>query len=226
MTSDSWSSFFSSATSLQECTSLDSWDTQLSCSEYSGILCALPQFLFGAPSPSDDIVMGNVSKAASAGASQTFQGQMCDTFNTTKLSACLQPSTSTNTTGDTSSVSNRARANAVSALVIIVLGMVLQGVAKAPRHPLITTFVDNNIDKTKTGFYMGIIITFGIMGPAAAFALGGAFTRMYVTLEETNIGPRHPKMDRSVVARVHHVWRSSLSLFSPAILLPSLVQEI
>ncbi|PVD27047.1 hypothetical protein C0Q70_12197 [Pomacea canaliculata] len=58
-------------------------------------------------------------------------------------------------TGDTSSVSNRARANAVSALVIIVLGMVLQGVAKAPRHPLITTFVDNNIDKTKTGFYMG-----------------------------------------------------------------------
>lgn len=30
---------------------------------------------------------------------------------------------------------------------------------------------------------LGIIITFGIMGPAAAFALGGAFTRMYVTLE-------------------------------------------
>ncbi|XP_025102615.1 solute carrier organic anion transporter family member 2A1-like isoform X2 [Pomacea canaliculata] len=159
----------------------------------SGILCALPQFLFGAPSPSDDIVMGNVSKAASAGASQTFQGQMCDTFNTTKLSACLQPSTSTNTGVDTSSISNRARANAMSALVIIVLGMVLQGVAKAPRHPLITTFVDNNIDKTKTGFYMGIILTFGVMGPAAAFALGGVFTRMYVTLEETNIGPRHPK---------------------------------
>ena len=31
--------------------------------------------------------------------------------------------------------------------------------------------------------HAGIIITFGVMGPATAYALGGVFTRIYVTLE-------------------------------------------
>ena len=48
-----------------------------------------------------------------------------------------------------------ARANAGSALVVIVLGMVLQGVAKTPRYSFTTTYVDANVEKTNTGFFMG-----------------------------------------------------------------------
>ena len=50
---------------------------------------------------------------------------------------------------------NQARANTGAALVIIVVGMVLQGIAKAPRSSFVTTYIDANVDKVKTGFYMG-----------------------------------------------------------------------
>ncbi|KAL8573006.1 hypothetical protein ACOMHN_010436 [Nucella lapillus] len=86
-----------------------------------------------------------------------------------------------------------ARAHSASALVVIVVGMVLQGVAKTPRASFTTYFVDTNVDKTKTGFYMGTIITVAIIGPALAFGLGGLFSRIYVTLEDTDLTYRHPK---------------------------------
>jgi hypothetical protein len=55
---------------------------------------------------------------------------------------------------------NRARTNAGAALVVIVLGMALQGIAKTPRAAFTTTYVDANVEKTKTGFYMGETPTF------------------------------------------------------------------
>nr|KAG5702563.1 hypothetical protein BaRGS_003723 [Batillaria attramentaria] len=56
--------------------------------------------------------------------------------------------------GATSHVTDRARANAGVAMVIIFIGMVIQGVAKAPRAPFSTAFIDDNVEKTKTGFYV------------------------------------------------------------------------
>lgn len=41
------------------------------------------------------------------------------------------------------------------ALVLIGGGMFLQGVAKAPRGPFITVYVDDSVDRSKTGFYVG-----------------------------------------------------------------------
>lgn len=41
------------------------------------------------------------------------------------------------------------------AVTFIAVGMVLQGVAKSPRFPYIATFVDDNVQKTKTAMYIG-----------------------------------------------------------------------
>ena len=41
------------------------------------------------------------------------------------------------------------------ALVILAVGMVIQGAAKSGRSPLITSYVDNNVKKTKTGKFVG-----------------------------------------------------------------------
>lgn len=42
-----------------------------------------------------------------------------------------------------------------AALGLIALGMILQGVAKAPRLPFLATYVDDNVKKKNTAMYMG-----------------------------------------------------------------------
>lgn len=160
----------------------------------SGIVCALPYFLFGAPSPtsSDGADVSNVSAMTSGKSSGSFLGQLCDG----DTEASLNCSVSTEDPGETSrdvDPGSMARTHGGTALVIIVLGMVLQGMAKTPRYSFTACYVDNNVDKVKTGFYMGIIITIAIMGPALAYALGAMFTRIYVTLEDTDMTFRHPR---------------------------------
>lgn len=78
------------------------------------------------------------------------------------------------------------------AMTFIAIGMIIQGLAKAPRYPFITTYVDDNVKKKNTAMYMGIISGVGIFGPAVAFAVGGIFSKQYVTLEDVPISPRHP----------------------------------
>ncbi|XP_053376208.1 solute carrier organic anion transporter family member 2B1-like [Mercenaria mercenaria] len=78
------------------------------------------------------------------------------------------------------------------AMTFIAIGMIIQGLAKAPRYPFITTYVDDNVKKKNTAMYMGIISGIGIFGPAIAFGVGGVFSRQYVTLEDVPISPRHP----------------------------------
>lgn len=79
-----------------------------------------------------------------------------------------------------------------AAMGLIALGMIVQGIAKAPRLPFLATYVDDNGKKKDTAMYMGLIAGIGIFGPAIAFALGGVFSRRYVTLEDVPISPRHP----------------------------------
>ncbi|KAK7106612.1 solute carrier organic anion transporter family member 2A1-like isoform X1 [Littorina saxatilis] len=161
----------------------------------SGIMCAMPHFMFGAPSPSGGNVRGgDVSNMTSPRSFRSFSGQICDGVNDTS-SECNVDVTNNGLSkmADKEDPDNRARANAGVALAVIVAGMVLQGIAKTPRYSFVTSYVDDNVDKVKTGFIMGIITAVAIMGPAVAFALGGAFTRIYVTLEETDMHFRHPK---------------------------------
>lgn len=79
------------------------------------------------------------------------------------------------------------------AMAIIAIGMIIQGFGKSPRQPFVTTYIDDNVKKTKTAFYMGMIMAIGVFGPALAFATGGIFSRLYVTLEDVDITPTHPK---------------------------------
>ena len=44
------------------------------------------------------------------------------------------------------------------AYALIAVGMVLQGVGKSTRYPFVTLYIDDSVDKRKTGFYMGISI--------------------------------------------------------------------
>ncbi|OWF52798.1 Solute carrier organic anion transporter family member 2A1 [Mizuhopecten yessoensis] len=80
-----------------------------------------------------------------------------------------------------------------TAFAIIAVGLILQGISKSPRSPLMSTYIDDNGTKTKTALYVGIISSMGIFGPAIAFGLGGLFTRIYVTLEDVPISPYHPR---------------------------------
>ncbi|XP_061177420.1 solute carrier organic anion transporter family member 2B1-like [Saccostrea echinata] len=79
------------------------------------------------------------------------------------------------------------------ALVLIGIGMTLQGIGKAPRGPYYMVYVDDNIDRRKTGFYSGIAIASSIFGPAIAFGLGGYFSRLYITLEDVDMDTRDPR---------------------------------
>ena len=42
-----------------------------------------------------------------------------------------------------------------TAFALIAIGMVFQGVGKSPRYPFVALYIDNAVDKRKTGFYMG-----------------------------------------------------------------------
>ncbi|GAB1600557.1 hypothetical protein Ahia01_000333700 [Argonauta hians] len=80
------------------------------------------------------------------------------------------------------------------AFILFMLGMMIQGIAKSPRSSLITAFIDNNVkDKTKTGAYMGIIVTMSIFGPSLAFLLGGIFSKLPVDLKDIGMTPKDPR---------------------------------
>ncbi|XP_036354665.1 solute carrier organic anion transporter family member 2A1-like [Octopus sinensis] len=79
------------------------------------------------------------------------------------------------------------------ALSLIAIGMMLQGMGKSVRTPLIAVYVDNNVKRTKTGKYMGIITAIGIFGPAVSFSIATVFSRMHFSLRDVNITPEDPR---------------------------------
>ncbi|XP_014789492.1 solute carrier organic anion transporter family member 2A1 isoform X1 [Octopus bimaculoides] len=87
---------------------------------------------------------------------------------------------------------NNTRSN-VWALTLIAIGMVLQGVAKSVRRPMTTSYIDNNVKKTQTGKYIGIITAIGIFGPVVGFVVGTMCTKTYYNLKETNLSPEDPR---------------------------------
>ncbi|KAK3743397.1 hypothetical protein RRG08_001846 [Elysia crispata] len=79
------------------------------------------------------------------------------------------------------------------ALSILAVGLCIQGIAKSPRHAFLGTYIDDNVPKTKTAKYLGIVGGLSIFGPAMAFMLGGIFSKIYVTLEDPGISVRDPR---------------------------------
>ncbi|XP_050389579.2 solute carrier organic anion transporter family member 2A1 [Patella vulgata] len=146
----------------------------------SGITCSIPHFLFGV----DSILTIRNDDVTSVRRMPT--GQMCTTNNQTE---CSVDSSGIDVPPSFGISGTKAR----TSLWIIVIGMILQGFAKGPKHTFIVCYMDNNTEKAKTGFLLGIVISLSIFGPAVAFTLGGVFTKIYVTLDDVNIGPRHPR---------------------------------
>ncbi|XP_069106695.1 solute carrier organic anion transporter family member 2A1-like isoform X2 [Argopecten irradians] len=159
----------------------------------SGVVCSLPHFvsLNSGTLPSlnlYDVTKGNLSSSLST-RNKVFP--LCDLVS-----------------GNTSTFDNDACVDGMKKesaddeshsdvrtmfLAIFGIGMVLQGVAKSLRGPFVTVYVDDNGEKRKTGFYMGIIIAVAIAGPSIAFVVGGVFSKIYVTLEDVDISPRDPR---------------------------------
>ncbi|GAB1602741.1 solute carrier organic anion transporter family member 2A1-like [Argonauta hians] len=81
----------------------------------------------------------------------------------------------------------------VLALVLISVGMMIQGMGKSVRAPLVTQYVDNNVKRTKTGKFMGIITAIGIFGPAVSYSVATLFSRMHYTLTDVNLSPEDPR---------------------------------
>nr|KAG5699923.1 hypothetical protein BaRGS_018222 [Batillaria attramentaria] len=155
----------------------------------SGLICSMPHFLFGAAAD----VTGDTKNDTMSSSAKTVTsfGQLCLLDGNRFISAtdCEETEQSDETAG---AISGRAHSQA--ALVLIVIGMMLQGICKSPRWPYVIFYVDGNIgDKTKTGFYLGVVVALAIFGPVLAFILGGVFTKMYVTLEPTTLTPTHPR---------------------------------
>ncbi|XP_059154811.1 solute carrier organic anion transporter family member 2A1-like [Physella acuta] len=143
----------------------------------SGLACSLPHFIFGARTDTGQL-QTNVTS------SRTLYGAMCDGHNRTSSTCASAADKRSHLTSENT---------AIISLVIIFLGMMIQGFGKAPRTAFTVTYIDNNTKKTNTGIFMGIIISVGIFGPVLAYLLGGVFTRMYVTLEDTQLTPTHPR---------------------------------
>ncbi|RUS78913.1 hypothetical protein EGW08_013326, partial [Elysia chlorotica] len=95
--------------------------------------------------------------------------------------------------GDTPDAGGISEGWKAFALSILAVGLFVQGIAKSPRHPFLGTYIDDNVPKTKTTKYLGIIGGLGIFGPAMAFILGGIFSKFYVTLEDPGITTRDPR---------------------------------
>ncbi|XP_071101395.1 solute carrier organic anion transporter family member 2A1-like [Haliotis cracherodii] len=144
----------------------------------SGIVCSLPHFLYGVEQN-----IGESQSENNTAMRNNFIGQLCVKSNQSGNDLC-----DSNETGG-----SKPRDHATAAVAIIAVGMIVQGIAKAPRHPFLVTYVDDNVVRTKTGYYVGIIITIAILGPVLSYSLGSLFSRLYVTLEATDLHPRHPK---------------------------------
>ena len=123
---------------------------------FSGILCALPHFLTpkeqylyqpGVSHPSQSFGNGTENNTSS-----TSSVPLCVLSNYTDgddtALGCSAPKAKKITSSTTETTNNMA-------LTIIAIGMMFQGIGKAPRGPFTTVYVDDNVDKRQTGFIIG-----------------------------------------------------------------------
>ncbi|XP_021371445.1 solute carrier organic anion transporter family member 2A1-like isoform X1 [Mizuhopecten yessoensis] len=163
---------------------------------FSGLICSLPHFvsLASGTLPSltpNDVIKDNLSSSLLLSPIKSQAFPLCDLVsgNTSILTddACVNKM---NKGSDTDETYSKVR---TIFLAIFGTGMVLQGIGKSLRGPFVTVYIDDNGEKRKTGFYLGIIIALAIAGPSIAFVVGGIFSRIYVTLEDVDISPRDPR---------------------------------
>ena len=123
----------------------------------SGILCSVPHFIAQAKGLLSNIYFEN--SQSSSNISMTMSSKLsilCDKHRV--ISNITECTGSEETSGNP--LLPPSTAMKTTALVLIGIGMVVQGIGKAPRTAAFTIYVDDNADRRKTGFYAG---SFGVM---------------------------------------------------------------
>ncbi|XP_078333844.1 solute carrier organic anion transporter family member 2B1-like isoform X2 [Crassostrea virginica] len=138
----------------------------------SGLLCSLPHFIFDGRSSIDEARKSDNER------SDHF---LCRADNLTMGLNCDQTE------------SQHYVSQSGWVVLYITLCYVIQGVAKSPRSPLGSVYLDSSTDKSKTGLYLAISTSFGIFGPFVALILGGVFGKIPVNLKPTTMTPEDPR---------------------------------
>ncbi|XP_046584239.1 solute carrier organic anion transporter family member 2A1-like [Haliotis rubra] len=86
------------------------------------------------------------------------------------------------------------RASKSWSIALFAVCLLVQGAVKAPRTPLVTEYIDNNvIQKRHTSVLLGSVLTLGVFGLAVAFVMGGIFSAIPVDLSDTTLTRRDPR---------------------------------
>ncbi|XP_052832328.1 solute carrier organic anion transporter family member 1A3 isoform X2 [Octopus bimaculoides] len=74
-----------------------------------------------------------------------------------------------------------------SVYFLFVFFMIVLGVCKGPTSSLLPTYIDNNVPKKHhSNFFIGLMVTFSILGNGLIFVLGGFISQIPVDLEGKN----------------------------------------
>ena len=113
----------------------------------SGILCSIPHFIYTYDPPSSN------------GLSTSNISSMFDVESKLCSNNTMPQSTPANMTSDVLTSINQRKQTIEQvrsvAMTFIGIGMILQGFGKAPRYPLLATYLDDNTSPQETGFYLG-----------------------------------------------------------------------
>ncbi|XP_014677551.1 PREDICTED: solute carrier organic anion transporter family member 3A1-like isoform X1 [Priapulus caudatus] len=78
------------------------------------------------------------------------------------------------------------------AIGIIVIGQLILGAGCSSLFALGSSYIDDNVKPENAALYLGITYTLQLFGPSLGFVIGSVFTRIYVTLSDTNLTPSDP----------------------------------
>ncbi|KAK3604304.1 hypothetical protein CHS0354_021567 [Potamilus streckersoni] len=149
----------------------------------SGIVLALPKLFISDAPIEDQSIMINTSRS--------FAANLCVYYNGSET-AKLNDSTCNKDSKDDTSPRKASESN-ILLLVVMGIALVVQGIATAPRQALQTIHVDNNTERSKTGFFVGVLTTFTIFGPFLALIVGGLFNKVPTSLRATSLTPTDPR---------------------------------
>uniref|UniRef100_S4R5H6 Solute carrier organic anion transporter family member n=1 Tax=Petromyzon marinus TaxID=7757 RepID=S4R5H6_PETMA len=79
--------------------------------------------------------------------------------------------------------------------VLVLVGNALRGIGESPITPLGISFLDDHARADNSAFYLGCIMTVGLIGPAVGYLIGSFCARLFVDLgfinmEEVTINPQ------------------------------------
>ncbi|XP_076465460.1 solute carrier organic anion transporter family member 3A1-like [Babylonia areolata] len=152
------------------------------------VMAGLPRFIFSASDASADVRNSSVGSAADVGPALCrlgeggIEGERCEGVGALR--------NGTADSGEATQLAYNPRAFPV--YVFLIVCQVIRGAMGTTAFPMFTEYIESNAKKTDTGFYMGIMASVAMLGPAVAFLGGGAISKLHVSLQPTDIDPTHP----------------------------------